>query len=187
MLKSGYAGISYENAMDFEDYVLNNAIDGYLFNRPLARGSKKYDLNKMNKIKDKLLFPLGFLSDKKLPATEHLKNIFKMITAANIKETLIHERDELLESGAQQHAALTSQVYNSFISVLEQLSILFENKHMNLGQLLTALEESFIATQIGIPPISSDEVLIGELGRTKLAETKHLFVVGANEGSLPAA
>jgi len=185
MIKSGYAGIAFEDAMDFEDYVLNNAIDGYLFSRPLKRGAKKYDLYRMNSIRQKLLAPLNELSDKKLPAREHLKSIFLMIKAASIKKSLEDEREKLIETGAHAYAALTSQVYNSIIAILEQLNTLFEDKIMTLEQIAFALEESFISTQIGILPASLDEVLIGELGRTKLAETKHLFIIGANEGALP--
>ncbi len=185
MLKSGYADISYEDAMLFEDYVLDNAIDSYLFMRPLKRGSKKYDLIKINNIREKLVSPLDVLINKHQSATLHLKSIYKLIEKANIKKSLMNERDELINKGALQHAALTSQVYNSIISVLEQLNVLFEDNEMTLDQILSAVEESFIATQLGTIPSSTDEVLIGELGRTKLAETKHLFVVGANEHSLP--
>ncbi len=42
MLKSVYAGIDYSDAMSFEDYILDYAIDGYLFKRNLKRITKKY-------------------------------------------------------------------------------------------------------------------------------------------------
>ncbi len=185
MLKSGYLNISFKDAMLFEDYILDNAIDSYLFTRPLRRGAKKYDLKKINSIRETLINPLNVLSLKHQSAKEHLKSIYHLIDNAKIKKSLIKQRDELLEAGALQHAALTSQVYNSIISVLEQLNVLFEEKEMTLEQILIAMEESFVATQLGTLPASSNEVLIGELGRTKLAETKHLFVVGANEQNLP--
>ena len=185
MLKSGYSGVSYEDAMDFEDYVTDNAIDGYLFTRKLIRGAKKYDLDKMNEIREKLIFPLSYIKNIRKSAKEHLKDIYRMMDAASIKRTLESERETLIENSHHAYAALTSQVYNSIIAILEQLNVLFEDSETNLEQILFALEESFLSTQIGILPVSSDEVLIGELGRTKLAETKHLFIVGANESSLP--
>ena len=185
MIKSGYAGISYEDAMAFEDYVLDCAIDGYLFTREFKRSAKKYDLEKLNMLRESLIAPLEGLSAKTLPAKEHLKSIFNLMAAAHIKDTLEFERDELKDSGAHAYAALASQVYNSIIAILEQLNVLFEDRAMSMEQVLFALEESFISTQIGILPVSSDEVLIGELGRSKLAETRYLFVAGAAEGSLP--
>ncbi len=185
MIKSGYAGISYEDAIEFEDYVLDCAIDGYLFTRAFKRSAKKYDLEKLNILRENLLAPLEGLSAKTLPAKVHLKSIFNLMAAAHIKDTLEFERDELSDSGAHAYAALASQVYNSIIAILEQLNVLFEDREMSLEQVLFALEESFISTQIGILPVSSDEVLIGELGRSKLAETRYLFVAGAAEGSLP--
>ena len=185
MIKSGYADIGHEDAMAFEDYVLDCGIDSYLFTCKFQRGANKYNLEKLNAIREKLLAPVSHLSEKKLPAGEHLKNIFRMIQAADIKGTLEAERRTLAESGALAYAALAPQAYNSIVTVLEQLNVLFEDKLMTLEQVSSALEESFISTQIGILPVSSDEVLIGELGRTKLAETRYLFVAGAADGSLP--
>ena len=187
MAKSGYAGIGYQDAMDFEDYVLANALDGYLFTREFRRGANRYDLERMNMLREKLLSPTAPLSGKKLPAKEHLKSIFQMMRAAKIKEALEAEQETLIERGAHAYAAMASQVYNSILAVLEQLNVLFENKEMTLEQVGFALEESFLSTQIGLLPISSDEVLIGELGRTKLAETRYLFIAGAADGSLPPA
>ncbi len=185
MLKSGYANIDYEDAMLFEDYVLDNAIDNYLFLRKLQRGAKKYNLEKINEIRQKLVAPLSLISSKMLPAKKHLESIFHLIKTVNLKQSLLTERALLLENSVFESAALASQVYNSIISILDQLNFLFEDKAVSLEQILFALEESFINTQLGLLPVSSDEVLIGELGRTKLAETKYLFVVGANESSLP--
>ena len=185
ILKSGYAGIDYEDAILFEDYIIDNAIDHYLFDRKLLRGAKKYDLKNINRIKDTLLAPLGVLTDAKLPASDHIKKIYEMMDIAKLKQSLTDEQESLLAQDLQKYAAQTAQAWNTMIEVLEQLYALFEGHIMSLEEVLFALEESFISTQIGILPVSSDEVLIGELGRTKLAKTKVLMVLGANEGSLP--
>ena len=185
MLKSGYAGVDFEDAILFEDYVLDNSIDNYLFGKKLLRGAKKYDLDNLNQIKDKLLAPLDSLSNATLCASEHLKNIFNMLVVSGIKETLLQEQQSLIDNDMPKYAAQTAQAWNTIIEILEQLDAIFEETQLSLEEILFALEESFIVTQIGILPISSDEVIIGELGRTKLAQTKHLLVLGANEGNLP--
>lgn len=186
MLKSGYSGIDYELAIQFEDYILDNGIDGYLFTKKLMRGAKRYDIVKMNEVRDKLLSPLDSLVDAKLPATIHLKGIFNMLSSVQMKKRLLDEHDLLLENDMPKYAAQTAQTWNTIIEILEQLNTLFGETEMTLEQVQFALEESFITTQIGLIPLSSDEVLIGELGRTKLSETKYLLVLGANEGRLPA-
>src|SRR5699024_12505055 len=47
------------------------------------------------------------------------------------------------------------------------------------------LEAGFLKVQVGIIPPTADQVLVGDVQRTRLADIKALFFVGVNEGVIP--
>ena len=47
------------------------------------------------------------------------------------------------------------------------------------------LEAGFQQVQVGIIPPTADQVMVGDVKRTRLASVKVLFFVGVNEGVIP--
>ena len=64
--------------------------------------------------------------------------------------------------------------------------ILGEEK-LSYDDFLSVLESGLEEMQIGVIPPSLDQVMIGDMKRTRTEEVKILFFLGINEGVIPAA
>jgi ATP-dependent helicase/nuclease subunit B len=106
---------------------------------------------------------------------------------ARLPEKLETDVAALREQGCHLYADELSQVWTQIISVFDQMAAILEDERISradYGNLLSAGLESI---DIGLIPTSSDQILIGSMQRTRAGRVKALFVLGANDGVLPAA
>ncbi|OON92709.1 MAG: hypothetical protein ATN33_00645 [Epulopiscium sp. Nele67-Bin001] len=79
-----------------------------------------------------------------------------------------------------------TQIWEQVMKILESLVEILGNEEVSISTYKSILETSFSHQKMGIIPASQDEILIGEVERTRFSEKKAVFVLGANEGMLPA-
>ena len=79
----------------------------------------------------------------------------------------------------------TTQIWDKIIEVFERLALILEMEQMDMTTYRRILETSFSYIKVGIIPPTQDQVLIGEIERTRVPQTKACFVLGSNEGAIP--
>lgn len=78
-----------------------------------------------------------------------------------------------------------SQVYGIVLEVLERLVELLGSEEMNLKEFKEILDTGFCEARIGLIPPGVDQVVIGDMDRSRLADVKYLFFLGMNDGNIP--
>lgn len=78
-----------------------------------------------------------------------------------------------------------TQILGQIIEVFERLVDLLGDERLDVNTYKRILETSFSYLKMGVIPPASDEVLIGEIERTRLPRLKALFILGTNEGLIP--
>ena len=79
------------------------------------------------------------------------------------------------------------QIYDIVLSVMDRLVELLGNEVMPLKEFKEILDTGFDEARIGLIPPGVDQVVVGDLNRTRLAHIKYLFFVGMNDCNLPKA
>ncbi len=79
----------------------------------------------------------------------------------------------------------TSQIWNKIIEVFERLARILGSEEMDITTYRKILETSFSYIKMGVIPPTKDQILIGEVERTRVPRTKACFVLGGNEGVIP--
>ncbi|WP_223592898.1 helicase-exonuclease AddAB subunit AddB [Neobacillus bataviensis] len=77
------------------------------------------------------------------------------------------------------------QVWNSVIDLLDQYVEILGEEPVSLKTFASILETGFESMHFSLIPPALDQVLIGDLEKSRLTEIKVVFVVGVNEGVLP--
>ncbi|WP_413302175.1 helicase-exonuclease AddAB subunit AddB [Bacillus sp. 1P10SD] len=78
------------------------------------------------------------------------------------------------------------QVWNAVIDLLDQYVEILGDEPVPLKSFAAILESGFESLHFSLIPPALDQVLIGDLEKSRLMDIKVCFVVGVNEGVLPA-
>lgn len=78
------------------------------------------------------------------------------------------------------------QVWNAVIELLDQYVEILGDEQVSLKSFAAILDAGFESLYFSLIPPALDQVIIGDLEKSRLSEIKVVFVIGVNEGVLPA-
>lgn len=108
-----------------------------------------------------------------------------------LEELEIPEKLEKWKLAAEEQGNLIKlreheQVWNAVIDLLDQYVEILGEEPVSLKSFATILESGFESLHFSLIPPALDQILIGDLEKSRLKGIKVAFVVGINEGVLPA-
>lgn len=193
-LKCGLVPISDDDIYEFENYVLAYGIKGYYYKlKHWSFGfnfSKTFNEDDINYIKDcvtDLLSPLSELNNSDDYTVNDISiKIFNFLEYLNITDMLDDWVNAAKNRNDYQAANEHSQIWNIVVNIFEKLVEIIGNENISISEYAKILNTSFSSSTMGLIPATLDQVIIGDIKRTKLNNIKALFVLGVNEGILPS-
>ncbi len=166
-------------------YLWNNDKDDR--NRALKEERKKILLNRVNDIRLKLVSPLNPIinavksKDNKLIIEE----IYNYTVALSYQQRLEEYAESIKDKDVNQYS-LWMRIYPSIISLLDKLYNLIKDYNSISGDELNEIMcEGLDEIAIGSTPSTFDQVLVGDLFRTRVDNVKVMFMIGLNDNVLP--
>ncbi len=103
----------------------------------------------------------------------------------------IPEKLEKWKTAAEEQGNLVrmrehEQVWNAVIDLLDQYVEILGDEQVSVKSFAAILEAGFESLYFSLIPPALDQVLIGDLEKSRLMDIKVGFVAGLNEGVLPA-
>lgn len=160
--------------------------------RELNRQKEK--LEQINRIRaqimDTLEPVLSVLRDKETTTAARVHALRAYLEQNRIEERLDRMIQELSESGQEnrlnrilikEYEQIFRQVEEIFAKVEE---LLFDDK-LPVKEFIEILETGFSEAKVGMVPPGRDQVVVGDIERTRLQDIKALFFLGVNEGIVP--
>ena len=188
LLKTGFFDIEAEQIYKLENYVIKYGVKRYdWWNNPFKGGVKGLrEINATREAVMNVLEPAAtILGKKRAYAKEYIQAVHDFMLTNRIAEQL-HKQSLLLEQrGMIREAKAYSQVYDKFISVLDKTMDILGEEMIERDVLMEMLAAGIHDMHLGIIPSTLDQVVIGDMERTRLHHVKILFVAGLNEGILP--
>lgn len=105
----------------------------------------------------------------------------------DVEGKMAKKQEMFEEEGNLIQAATYAKVYDQVIDLLEQMAEILGEEKLSYDDFLSVLESGLEEMQIGVIPPSLDQIVIGDMKRTRTEEVKILFFLGVNEGVIPAA
>ncbi|WML57208.1 helicase-exonuclease AddAB subunit AddB [Neobacillus sp. PS2-9] len=112
--------------------------------------------------------------------------IYLFLEELDIPEKLEKWKVEAEEKGNLVKMREHEQVWNAVIDLLDQYVEILGDEPVSLKSFAAILESGFESLHFSLIPPALDQVLIGDLEKSRLMDIKVCFVVGVNEGVLPA-
>jgi ATP-dependent helicase/nuclease subunit B len=112
--------------------------------------------------------------------------VYLFMEELDIPSKLEKWRMEAEQEGRLVEAREHEQAWNAVIDLLDQFVEMLGDSKVALKQFTTILDAGFEAHKFSLIPPAIDQVLIADIEKTRLADIKVAFVIGVNEGVLPA-
>ncbi len=193
-LKSGLTSLTKEEIDILENYVLAYGIKGYKWKQETwdygiqREGAEAVDA--VNLLRDKVMLPFApFLSLSK--TKPFLFHDFLVLLFEHLETLQAAERMDTWAKDAAENENLTKaeeyrQIWQLVMDVLEKADTILGKEELTLPEMAKILEAGLEKCTMGVIPPTADCLLIGDIERSLLPEIKYLFVLGVNEGVLPA-
>ena len=112
-----------------------------------------------------------------------IENLLEKVQAARRIEAW---SKKAVEGGNPEKAREHIQVYKGLMGLLEQMAGIMAQDRIAPTVFMKILESGFEGMRLGLVPPAVDQVLVGDLERTRPGSIKHTFIPGANEGYIPS-
>lgn len=189
-LKSGLINIEERYIDILENYVLANGIKGYKWTKDLYdKENISEEENLVLEIMEEIRSPLINLHNKirgKKTVRDVATSLYEFLNELDVFKTLETWLDEFNELGLQDKIKEYMQVPEIVMDILDQLVEVLGDEVIDIKEFTKILISGFEEKEIGVIPMSLDQVNIGDISRVKGREVKALYLIGVNDGVLPA-
>ena len=122
-----------------------------------------------NKVKDKCDALLAFLEEARLP------------------EKVEALCDELLCDEQTADAKKHGRIFEASVELIERLGALMGERSMSTKEFGDILDAGFSELKVGMIPATLDQIIVGDLKRSRFEGAKVLIMTGVNDGLIPSA
>ncbi len=193
MLKTGMTSIETRDITAAENYVLGCGIRGKKKWREewtrLYRGEDPEELVPLNEVRVQILELLDPLADsmsmRGSTVREKTIALCEFFFRSGAEEKMRAMSRCFEENGDPEKAREYEQIYPYVIGFLEKLVDTLGNEAISMKDYCALLDSGFAEARIGLVPPAIDQVLVGDMERSRLSNIKYLVFLGVNEGLLP--
>lgn len=194
-IKTGLTPLTKDEQDILENYVLKFGIKGHKwFYQEWSLGFDEKNIeNKeyINKLKNIITAPLmefrnTFNKKVRYNVSDFTKGIFKIFEEYGVAEILQEKINSFNNNTQQTMTSEYIQCFNKSMDVFKSIDkILFEEK-ITFDEYTKILDSGLMSSSLGLIPPGIDQVLVGDIERSRFPKIKILFVVGTNEGIIPS-
>ncbi len=186
-IKTGLCNITRQEAFILENYCIKwgiNRSKWYKDEWHVEDGEEN-----ILSIRKKIVDPLIDFSKKiKKKATVYdiTKEIYLFLEEQKIEEKLSEKQKKLELEGKLELASMCNLSWNTVINVLDEMVLVLGNKALNFEQYLSVLKAGLSEANFGNIPLTKDQVILGNIDRSRSHKIKALFLIGVNDGIFPS-
>lgn len=208
-LKTDFFPLSRDAVDQLENYVLEHGIHGegwtrnlaWRYHRQWSLGQNEEQRAKELKFQTELNLSRQTIHDFLVPLTQGVlpkneaeapnvrlvtETLYAFLESLEVPVTLSKWSQKAQEEGDLSEARLHEQIWESVVQVLDEIVAGLGEESLELEDYALILSSGIEGIELGLIPPGLDQVLVGSLDRSRNPEVRVLFLLGANEGILPA-
>lgn len=191
-LRSGMSDIDTRECDILDNYIYSAGIKGYrLWSKNFTRKCIRpyaMDLAVVNEIRLKVLEEIEDIIKelkKQKDAGSITRVLYDYIVNRQCEEKLCRLADRFEAEGKMLLAKEYIQVYPAVMNVFDKIMELIPQSPMRVLEYSKIFETGMGEVKVGLIPLSIDQVSIGDIERSRIANVKVVFLAGVNEGVIP--
>jgi len=153
-----------------------------------------FDEQRINKIREEVVRPLGELRDRLCPAdnsgktigvNEFTQAIFDFLDDLKVAETIAGWIEEAQQNNESATVDVHQQFYSKLVDVFDELAEVFAGATMTAEDYLAIVSSAFSQLTLAFIPPTLDQVLVGSIERSRHPDLKAVFLIGATQRQFP--
>lgn len=191
-LRSGMSDLSRELTDKMDNYCLALGIRGKkAWNTRWVRLYRGMDPGQIDVLEEGRkalaaeLSPFEEIVKGKHSIREHCTVLFGFLQHIHACEKIRRQESFFREKGDKALEKEASQIYEMILDLLDKLVDILGEEPVTFQDFAGLMETGLSKLQIGMIPPGQDQILIGDMERSRLKGIKALFFAGVNEGNIP--
>lgn len=192
-IKLGFLEVDKDEIFKLENYCTKWGIKQSKWKKDfiydLDDEGKRQQIERLNEIRKQIVIPLLKLQDrirKEKTATNITKAIYEFIQEQNIEEKIIKKIEELEEKDLLDIASEYKTSYKIILDILDEITLIFKDEKMTIDQYSKILKIGLKNSGLGKIPGTQDQVIVGDVDRSRSHKVHTVFIIGLNDGSFPS-
>ena len=192
-LRCGMSDISRSETDRLENYVLALGIHGFRkWDERWVRLSRDMDstsIMELNVIRERFVTEVRSLAEgfagKKKTVAEYSRCLYEFIVQSRVQEKLGVQELLFKQHGDRAMEKEYAQIYGIVMNLLDKMVSILGDEKVSAEEYRQLLETGMGQAKVALIPPGIDQVLVGDMERTRLKDIRALFFVGVNEGCIP--
>ncbi|MCR5702606.1 MAG: PD-(D/E)XK nuclease family protein [Lachnospiraceae bacterium] len=187
-LKTSFLPVSMDDIYVLDNYVLKYGIRGYsAWNKAFRK--KDDNLDKINDTRKEVMKYFTDIkqvfSNAKGTVSDYIRSLYDFISVNELGKKLHEAACRFEGNGDLRQAKAYDGAYERFIQVLDKTMDILGDEVVSRSDFKDIIITGMSDMKLGIIPTTLDQVVIGDMERTRLNNVKVVFMACANEGILP--
>lgn len=189
-IKTGFIDIKNDDIYLLENYCQKWGIRGNKwYKEDWTYDSLNMDLEKINTLRKKIVDPLLKLKkdiENKNNAKEMTKKLYQFLEENKVKEKL-QEKIKLLNVEEENtYAKEYIASWDILMQIFDEINLVFAEQKISFENYRKILKSALEIENIGRIPEIIDQVIIGDVERSRNHKVHTLFILGLNDGVFPS-
>lgn len=192
-LRTDFGELSQDEVDVLENYVLAFGIRGYKRWQEQwvrrAKGMSLEELQGINEIREKFVASVSgvmpSLKSRSKTVCEVTEALHSFFLEKELQKKVKEYQMQFEKEGELSLAKEYAQVYRIVIELFEQFVELLGDEKISLKEYCELLDAGLEEAKVGIIPPSLDQVVIGDVERSRIKDVKVVFLLGASDKYIP--
>ena len=184
-LRSGLSSLTTDEIDRLEVYVRSYGIRGKkAYTRAFTYSDKAEE---MNIIREKFAAEIEPLLVRCRNAGEFARALYELCRRSELQKKCNAYAEKFEADGDASKAKEYEKIYPACMDLLNSIYELIGEDEMDVAEFLSIFEAGISEIRIGTIPQNVDQVVVGDMERTRLKDIRVLFFIGVNDGVIPGS
>ncbi len=190
-IKSGFLEISEHEIFELENYCTSCGIKQskwYKEDWKYGNHSEEF-IKKMNELRKKIVTPLVKFKQKFIGLKnfeEITKALYDFLIENNINIKLQNKIEELEKLEQKELADEYLASWDILINLFDEIVMVFGKENITFEKYEEILKVGLNNSSLGSIPQNIDQIIVGDVDRSRSHKVKAMFIIGMNDGSFPS-
>lgn len=192
-IKLGFCDIEKDEIFKLENYCNKWGIKQNKwkndFNIEIEDESKKQEIERLNDLRKRIIEPILKLKEniqKDRTGKNITKCLYEFLQEQNIEEKIDKKIEELEKKNRIDLADEYKESYQILIDIFDEIVLIFGDDKLTIDNFSKILKIGFKNSGLGKIPGTQDQVIFGDIDRSRSHKVKNVFIIGLNDGTFPS-
>lgn len=193
-LKTGFVNIDKEEIFKLENYCIRWGIKGNKWYKEDWNyvGKEEYteeELARLNELRRIIVTPIRKLQEKSRKDNSFInltKILYEFLEEMKIEEVITSKIEKLEEKGFIELANEYESSFKVLIELFDEIVLVFGEEKTNFDKYMSILKIGLKNTGLGKIPATQDQVIVGDVSRSRSHKVRAVFIIGINDGEFPS-